>query len=320
MQTNNETNNFAAAVAVAENAQNHAQEIQRTRIGGLGGSDANILLKIAEKGLAGLSATDMKRLCIMTGQCEPDEWTGNAYTNAGHAFEDYAEKTLPFGVIGYEREKVIEQRLALNFKTFAHADFVTGKERLDVVECKYVQDNTARVAAKYAAQLQWYYVLGAKSVTLCHGWGDVEPFAVAECELLKIERDEATIDMLLQGVKLLDDALASGWRPEPQDKEILQNTPRIVQDAFFSLAEIRSQEKEIAEKKPAAALILQEYMERWGFAGIVAGDGSKAKVIYNKPGVAKSFNAEEFLKDHPEYKDQPRYWKTITRKASVTFK
>ena len=48
-------NDFAAHVAADEAAQAHAQEIQQTRIGGLGGSDAALVLRIAERGLAGLT-------------------------------------------------------------------------------------------------------------------------------------------------------------------------------------------------------------------------------------------------------------------------
>ena len=80
---------------------------------------------------------------------------------------------------------------------------------------------------RYLLRLQWYYLLGTKHVILCHGWGDVEPFDVQECELVQVARDEAVINMLLHGIKLLDEALASGWRPEPIEKEIISNTPEI---------------------------------------------------------------------------------------------
>ena len=312
---------FAAQVVADETAKAHAEEIQKTRVGGLGGSDAALVLRVATKGLAGLTATDLKRLCVMLGTSEQEDFGGNAYTNAGHAFEDFAEQNLPFSsVTGYEREKVMAAKLALNFKTFAHADFVTGKERLDVVECKFVQQNTAKVAAKYWPQLQWYYMLGAKSVTLYHGVGNVEPFEVLEGTLEKIERDQETIDLLLQGIKLLDDALTSGWRPEPQEKEVVSNAPDIVRKAFEAMADIKEREKAIAAEKAEASKVLKEYCEGWGFTGILADDGSKRQVIYTKGGVSKTFDAAAFLKDHPEYQNHPEYWKTSTRASSVTFK
>lgn len=318
-------NDFAAQVAADAAAQAHAQEIKQTRVGGLGGSDAALVLRVATKGLAGLTATDLKRLCVMCGTYVQDDFGGNAYTNAGHAFEDYAESNLPWGVADntqkpYEREKVMEAKMALNFKTFAHADFVTGKERLDVVECKFVQQNTAKVAAKYWPQLQWYYMLGAKSVTLYHGIGNVEPFEVEEATLEPIERDQETIDLLLHGIKLLDDALTNGWRPEPIEKEVVSNTPDVVQKAFEAMADIKEREKAIAAEKAQAAETLKQYCEYCGFTGILADDGTKRQVIYTKAGVSKTFDAAAFLKDHPEFSNQTEYWKTTKRASSVTFK
>ena len=57
-----EQNDFAAQVAATEKAQAHAEEIKQTRIGGLGGSDAAMVLRIGQRGLSALTATDTKRL------------------------------------------------------------------------------------------------------------------------------------------------------------------------------------------------------------------------------------------------------------------
>ena len=312
-------NDFAAQVAADAAAQAHAQEIKETRVGGLGGSDAALVLRVATKGLAGLTATDLKRLCVMCGTYVQEDFGGNAYTNAGHAFEDYAEKALPLGG-NYQRELVMSQKLALNFKTFAHADFaiIEGNDT-HVIECKFVQQNTAKVVAKYYAQLQWYYMLGAKSVRIYHGTGNVEPFEVLEGNLAEVERDEETINLLLHGVKIIDDALTSGWRPEPLEKEVLSNTPEVIQQAFAELEEVKTMEAELKSRKDAAAGTLKQYLEDWGFTGILA-EGTKHQVIYTKGGVSKTFDAAAFLKDHPEYHEHPEYWKTSNRASGVTFK
>ena len=206
--------NFAAFAAASEQAQSHAQEIQQTRVGGLGGSDAAMVYKVGLNGLLSLSATDVKRLAVMVGTYPAVDWGGNAHTNAGHAFEDYAEQVLPFGRYGYEREAVFKQPLARAFDVFAHADFVCGSTHSCVIECKYVQQDTAHVVEKYYPQLQWYYMLGAQSVHLYHGRGSVEPFEVEEACVQLIERDEPTIAILLNGIKTIDDALCGGWFPK----------------------------------------------------------------------------------------------------------
>ena len=215
MKTENQNAaSFAAQVAKDATAQAHAQEIANTRKGGLGGSDAAMVYKVGLNGLLSLSASDVKRLAVMVGTYQAGDWGGNAYTNAGHAFEDYAEQVLPFGRYGYEREAVLKQPLAKAFDVFAHADFVCGSGHSCVIECKYVQQDTAHVVERYYPQLQWYYMLGAQSVHLYHGRGSVEPFEVEEACVQLIERDEQTIAILLNGIKTIDDALCGGWLPK----------------------------------------------------------------------------------------------------------
>lgn len=312
------TNDFAAHVAASAQAQEHALEIQQTRVGGLGGSDAAMVLRIAERGLNGLSATDTKRLCVMLDKIAPDNWGGNAYTNAGHAFEDFAEQNLPWGKTGYERERVMTAELAKNFKVFAHADFATPAGV--VIECKFVQKETPQVIAEYFAQLQWYYMLGAKDVRLYHGTGTAEPFEVATGQVVEIERDEATISALIGGLKALDDALAAGWEPIVPDKIAIDDAPQMIRDAFQLLETVKEQESRIKADKEAAAKVLKEYMEGWGITGIVSAGETKHQVTYTRASVSRTFDAAKFLKEHPEFNDVPAYWKQTTRSASVTFK
>lgn len=311
-----ETQNFEAAVAANEKAQAHALEIQQTRVGGLGGSDAAILLKIGENGLSALTATDHKRLAIMLGKQEQDNWGGNAYTNAGHAFEDYAEQHLPL-TKGYVREAYMTQPLAINFKTFAHADFLDNPN--SVIECKFVQDTTANTIRKYYAQLQWYYLLGANTVFLYHGTGEADPFEVHKAEAVFIERDETTIAMLTAGIKTLDEAIGSGWLPTVQDKIDYTMTPELVQRAFDALVEIKGQEAAIKAKKDTATQVIKEYLEGWNLTAVVMAGDVRHTAVYNKPQTRMTFNAEKFLQEHPEF-DRPEYFKKSTVKSSVTLK
>jgi hypothetical protein len=94
-----------------------------------------------------------------------------------------------------------------------------------------------------------------------------------------------------------------------------------VQDAFAVLAEVKQQEAALKDRKTAASKVLQEYIEGFGLTGIVAeAEGKKVQVIYTRASVSKSFDSVTFLKEHPEYNDDPRYWKTTNRSASVTLK
>lgn len=314
--------NFAAHVAAQEAAQKHAKEIQKTRVGGLGGSDAALIYKIGLKGMDSLSLTDTKRLCVMLGLLPVDTWSGNAYTEAGHLFENYAELAIPFGTHGYERERVLALPLALSFKVFAHADFATGADKLDIIECKFVQAGTDEVASRYYAQLQWYYMLGAQSVTLYHGRGTVEPFNVDEGSVKKIDRDEEAIKILLQGIKTLDSAILSGWRPAVPDRAMLSDTPAVVQRAFDELDAVKQAQTALDERKKTATATVREYIEAFGLTGIVgdAYDKDKRQVVYTRASVSKKFNAKKYLEDHPEVNEMQQYWELSERAASISFK
>lgn len=305
---------FAAQVAADNAAKQHAAEIQQTRIGGLGGSDAALILKIGQKGMAALSATDNKRLAIMLGLLKQDDWGGNAYTHAGHAFEDYAERHLPLG--SYVREQMMTAKLARSFKTFAHADFVFDNE--NVVECKFVSQTTQATATKYAAQLQWYFLVGAKKVFLYHGIGNADPFEVEETSLTEIERDEDIINFLYAGLQTLDRAIEDGWQPEVTDKCSYEDTPELVQHAFDKLRDIKAQEKELAAQKDEVILILKTYCEDFNFSNIKNTE-TGAQVIYTKAGVSRTFDLKKFTADNPNM-DLSKYYKTATKAASITFK
>lgn len=311
---------FAAQVAKDATAQAHAQEIANTRKGGLGGSDAALVLRIAERGLAGLTATDMRRLCVMIGTAEQPQFE-TPYTNAGHAFEEYAEQVLPFGGGTYEREKYMTKPLADQFKTFAHADFAfVDVSGLNVIECKYVQKPTAKVIETYFAQLQWYYMLGAQKVFLYHGTGAVDPFCVEECVLLPVDRDEKTVEMLLQGIKILNDALREGWTPQVPDKMNVADAAELVQRAFVEMQAVKAEEAALKARKENAAAILKEWCEAFALTGLYNAGEDKHQLIYTRATVGKTFDSAKFLAEHPEYKDAPEYWKETSRAASVTFK
>lgn len=307
---------FAAQVAADEAAKKHAEEIKQTRVGGLGGSDAALVLKIGKQGMAALSATDHKRLAVMLGLLKQDDWSGNAYTNAGHQFEEFTAQYIQNDGGELEREKFITRDLARTFKCFAHADFADAQG--NIIECKFVQATTQAVASRYAAQLQWYYMLGAKSVNLFHGVGDAEPFEVQETWLLPIERDEDAINFLHAGLQTLDNAIAAGWKPEVTDKCEYGDTPEIVQHAFDRLLELKKQERALEEQRAEIVAILKTYCEDFEIANIKNPE-NHAQVIYKKAGISRTFDAKKFAADHPEL-DLGKYYKTSTVSASISLK
>lgn len=323
MQKTNDFEQFnAQQVAKAE----HAAEIAQSRVGGFGGSDADLFYRVGLGGMSALTATDLKRIAVMLGISQPDNFGGTPATNAGHDFEDYVDVYLMQHAEGvanymavkkvtYTRELKMAKKLARNFATFAHADFVIGKNK--VVECKYVQKETAQVLRTYAAQLQWYYMLGATRVVLMHGTGAV-PFDEEQvnAEMVDVERNDEFINVLVAGIKTLDDAIGDGWQPIVPDRADVLDAPAAIRTAYETLARIKATEDAIKAEKAAAQAVLVSYMQDFGYTSIYSETNT---LCYTKGSEARTFDSAKFLKAHPEF-DVEEFYKKTTRSASVSMK
>ena len=297
-------------------AKAHAEEIKTSRVGGLGGSDATMVLKIGRDGLQAFSNTDVKRLRVMLGLDEPCGFGGNAATDAGHVFEDYIAKRLKMIYpLGLEREaKMIGEDFGA-FKTFAHADFLTASKK--VIECKFVQDTTQKVLAKYYAQLQWYYYLGADCVTLCHGVGGVEPFEVVDYTFLDVPRDEQAISDIREGLRLILEYCQNeqaGSAPVEVDMQAKQR--KLVRKYFTRKRKVDVMTAEMEQIKAE----LQAEMEAGNIAK-VSGEldsNNTAVLIFRKGSTRRTLDTTKALAKYPELNEQGDLWKTTTAKSSLT--
>lgn len=179
----------------------HQAEIESTRVGYLGGSDAHIAYRVSEVGVEGLSSTDVQRLRVCFGVEKQNTWGGNEYTERGHLFEDYIGRMFAMINMNTEREVVMSGENYKHFSVIAHADFYQPKNKI-VYECKCIAGKTTqRVEQTYYAQLQWYYMLGAEQVMLMHG--------IAKdncCAIRAIDRNDGYIAKLREGLRMIDDA------------------------------------------------------------------------------------------------------------------
>ena len=72
-----------------EELKNHQQEIEATRVGGFGGSDAAMFLRIAKKGgVDGLSNTDLYRIAVAMGIKPYVPVPVTEAMQNGHTFDD----------------------------------------------------------------------------------------------------------------------------------------------------------------------------------------------------------------------------------------
>ena len=130
--------------------QQHAKEIQNSRFGWFGGSDAKMLLDVylKRRTFATMSNTQRARFEVLMGWQAPR--VGELDTpciRGGHAFEDYMQDKInglqnAQGVSGtLEREKCLRGESYRYFGTMAHADYTIGS---NVFELKYIYNTPKR--------------------------------------------------------------------------------------------------------------------------------------------------------------------------------
>ncbi len=300
----------------------HQQEIENTRVGGFGGSDAAMFLRIAKKGgVEGLSNTDLYRIAVAMGikpyvPVAPTEAMQN-----GHIFEDSYARMLKDSGKPYEREiKLIAECQPENFHIFAHADFIFNekvykkKEKIVLVhECKFIADEektTNDVAETYKAQLQWYYMLGAEYVDLIRGYGDPNH---PKMEIFEVDEDENIIDNLKLGIQLLDEAIESGWVPEIEE-EFAAAMSEKMQNIIADYERLKFEKSTIDEKLDELQKQIVEYMTIGNVAKINCTLGTISRTADS---VVESFDSKKFEKENPElYRN---YIKKSTRKGSIRY-
>ena len=305
-----------------EELKNHQQEIETSRVGGFGGSDAALFLRIAKKGgVDGLSNTDLYRIAVAMGIKPYAPVPVTEAMQNGHIFEDSYARYLDAQGKPYQREvKLLAKKQPKNFKIFAHADFTfdgkvykTNNTFIFVHECKFIADEEKSaddVAETYKAQLQWYYMLGVEYVDLIRGYGDpMQP----NIQRIAIDEDEAIIEQLLQGIQLLNDAIEHGWVPEIEEEYAAAMSEKM-QNIIADYERLKFEKNAIDEKLDELQKQIIEYMAIGNVAKI---NGTLGTISRTADSVVESFDSTKFKKDNAELYSQ--YLKKSTRKGSIRY-
>ena len=299
----------------------HQQEIENTRVGGFGGSDAAMFLRIAKKGgVEELSNTDLYRIAVAMGIKPYVPVSPTEAMNNGHIFEDSYARMLKDSIWAVDREvKLVAECQPANFRIFAHADFVINgksavKKFLIVHECKFIQDEEKTVdvvAETYKAQLQWYYMLGVvEYVDLIRGYGDPE---YPSTQSLIIEKNEDIIDALKLGIRLLDEAISDGWVPEIEEEFACAMSEKM-QNIIHDYEKLKFQKSAIDQKLEELQKQIVEYMTIGNVAKI---NGILGTISRTADSIVESFDSKKFEKENPELYN--KYIKKSTRKGSLRY-
>lgn len=273
--------------------ENHNEEIRATRVGGFGGSDAAMVLAMAGRISAGepLTTAQKHRIMQLKGiETLPD--FDSPEIQAGRDFEDEVAKSLE--PMGWDRETYMQPNpnssmaVRKHFKVFAHADFHNPVTNT-VTECKWSRKFSHEGLEKhYAAQLQWYYMLGADAVCLTSDTADGR-------KTTDVLRDEKMLEMLKISLEIIDEAFPrlDLTITEKLIEELPPSIAALLKD-IETMTKLMAQDEEMLKVKKAELLA---YMEREGLNKVWT---ATASMTYTAPSSSVGFDAKKFEKDHPD--------------------
>ena len=272
---------------------NHNEEIRATRVGGFGGSDAAMVLAMAEHIREGqpLTTAQKHRLLQLKG-LETRHDFDSPEIQAGRAFEDAVAKELE--AAGWDRETYMQPNpnsttaVRQHFKVFAHADFWNPRTNT-VTECKWSRKfNHDGLEEQYQAQLQWYYMLGADAVCLCSDTADGR-------KTTDVMRDDMMVEMLKVSLEIIDEAFPALDLTinEKGVGELPPTVAALIKD-IETMTKLMAQDEETLKAKKAELLA---YMDGNDLTKVWS---NTASVSYIAPSSSLGFDAKKFEKDHPD--------------------
>ena len=284
----------------------HKQEIEVTRVGGFGGSDASMFYRIGLRGLSALNNTDKKRILVAKGIDEYKPISMNDAMQRGHDFEDWYSENYQSAAM--ERERKFTRDLARNFETFFHADF----SDTFIYELKSTH-NPDDVLAAYEAQLQWQHMISAMPVYIVISDSSL-PFE--DCsEPIEVKRNERIIEILQNGIRLLDenwDTLDLEIGEEWSDSDLMPFERNDIA-VFTSYLQRIQQLEELAEESKAKVF---QFMRDNNIKSLKS---DSYTVTFIPESTTTSLDKKKLFTEHPEIKEQD-YLKISPKKAYITVK
>ena len=285
---------------------NHKQEIEVTRVGGFGGSDAAMFYRIGLKGLSAITNSDKKRIRVAKGIDEYKPIEMNEGMQRGHDFEDWYSENHQSAAM--ERERKFTRDLARNFDTFFHADF-SDTFIYELKSTHYPDD----MLATYEAQLQWQHMISAMPVYIVISDSSL-PFE--DCsEPIEVKRNERIIEILQNGIRLLDEnwnTLDLEIGEEWSDSDLMPFEKNDI--AVFTSYLQRIQElEELAEESKAKVF---QFMRDNNIKSLKS---DSYTVTFIPESTTATLDKKKLFTEHPEIKEQD-YLKTSPKKAYITVK
>jgi hypothetical protein len=303
----------------------HKQEIINTRVGGLGSSDAKMVVGIAERGT--LNYADKERIAVMLGLAEKRQITSKAI-ELGNIIEDATFEVLKaqFGknIVSNPRYEI---QLYLDYRVSNHIDFeISTPDELIWIEHKSTIHGINQALEDYKYQLAWHTMLGedkalneGKKFRLMLSHYDTNDFNgefnADKLSIVAVPANKHYIDKIGKGLFIINEALPTfEWQP---NEGILHASalPQEINDKCEMMATHLRKIKELTEQVDTFKQRMCELMVANNVKSIVT-DAFSITLV--EQSVSTTFDKSKFAKDHPDMVAQ--YEKKSIRKPYVTIK
>lgn len=303
----------------------HKQEIINTRVGGLGSSDAKMVVGIAERGT--LNYADKERIAVMLGLAEKRQISSKAI-ELGNIIEDATFEVLKaqFG------ENIVSNphytmELNLDYRVSNHIDFeISTDNTLIWIEHKSTIHGINQAIEDYKYQLAWHAMLGqdkaqaeGKQFKLMLSHYDTNDFDgefnADKLSIVAVPANKHYIDKIEKGLLIINEALPTfEWQP---NEGILHasSLPAEINDKCELMADHLRKIKEMTEQVDTFKQRMCELMVANNVKSIVT-DAFTITLV--EQSVSTTFDKSKFTKDHPDMVAQ--YEKKSIRKPYVTIK
>lgn len=303
----------------------HKQEIINTRVGGLGSSDAKMVVGIAERGT--LNYSDKERIAVMLGLAEKRQITSKAI-ELGNIIEDAVFEVFKtqFGE-NIESNPRYTMELNLDYRVSNHIDFeISTPNELIWVEHKSTIHGINQAIESYKHQLAWHAMLGqdkaqaeSKKFKLLLSHYDTNEFDgefnADKLSIVEVAPNAHLIDKICKGLLIINEQIPTfEWQP---NEGILHasSLPAEINDKCEQMATHLRKIKEMTEQVDTFKQRMCELMVANNVKSIVT-DAFTITLV--EQSVSTTFDKSKFAKEHPDMVAQ--YEKKSIRKPYVTIK
>lgn len=303
----------------------HKTEIINTRVGGLGSSDAKMVVGIAERGT--LNYADKERIAVMLGLAEKRQITSRAI-ELGNIIEDAVFEVFKtqFGenITSNPRYTI---NLPVDFRVSNHIDFeISTPDELIWIEHKSTIHGINQALDDYKHQLAWHAMLGqdkalgeGKKFKLLLSHYDTNDFDgefnADKMSIVEVKPNKHYIDKIAKGLFIINEALSTFTWEKNEGILHASSLPTEINDKCEMMATHLRKIKEMTEQVDQFKSRMCELMVANNVKSIVT-DAFTITLV--EQSVSTTFDRSKFTKEHPDMVAQ--YEKKSIRKPYVTIK